>query len=375
MINKLLSYSTNSRLREFRSNPCVLETHPFLVPIFILVFGFLLQSVWINKPQLISLLNQSSEFTFVNNPALKLCFLFLPFVVIWTAELIKFKACYPYHRNMRLSIQNNCVPANGAPFLDIFYFIFSSVASVKPVFVVVATLGLSRILPEMSSPISSLFKVLASAMSIQNPTLELLVGVLVFDFASYLSHRIDHQWCVGWAAHEFHHSAKEMNIFNYFRRSQYESLFSNVIVLPITIVAARFYDESLDKLPFTGLTLLILYTAISSFNNWVGHSSYFFKHNKIISFVFMSPAHHWVHHSINPIHLNKNFGTVFIFWDKLFGTFADVDRDVAGGLIYGVEGCRYGNKNLLLDYFYRPLILTVTELRLWLTKILTRLPS
>ena len=89
----------------------------------------------------------------------------------------------------------------------------------------------------------------------------------------------------------------------------------------------------------------------------------------------MSPAHHWVHHSINPIHLNKNFGTVFIFWDKLFGTFADVDRDVAGGLIYGVEGCRYGNKNLLLDYFYRPLILTVTELRLWLTKILTRLPS
>lgn len=374
MTDDLSGNLSNDRLCKFR-NPRALGTHPFLVPILILAFGFLFQSAWINKLQLISHLNQFSASSLVGNPALKLCFLFLPFIVIWTASLLKFKASYPYHQNLKLSIQKNRVPSNGALFSDVFYFIFSSLASVKPVFGVVATLGLSRLLPEMSSHILSPFKVLASVVSIQNSVLELFVGVLVFDFATYLSHRINHQWCVGWAAHEFHHSAKEMNIFNYFRRSQYESLFSNVIVLPLTMVAARYYDESLDKLPVTGLTLLILYTAISSFNNWVGHSSYFFKYNKIISFIFMSPAHHWVHHSMDPIHLNKNFGTVFVFWDKLFGTFADVDRDVASGLVYGVDGCRYDCKNLLIDYFYRPLILTVRELRQWFTKIFSHLAS
>jgi sterol desaturase/sphingolipid hydroxylase (fatty acid hydroxylase superfamily) len=34
----------------------------------------------------------------------------------------------------------------------------------------------------------------------------------------------------------------------------------------------------------------------------------------------VSPAHHQVHHSSNPKHFNKNFGSCLALWDWMFGT-------------------------------------------------------
>jgi sterol desaturase/sphingolipid hydroxylase (fatty acid hydroxylase superfamily) len=34
----------------------------------------------------------------------------------------------------------------------------------------------------------------------------------------------------------------------------------------------------------------------------------------------MSPAHHQIHHSIDPRHWNKNFSVKLAIWDALFGT-------------------------------------------------------
>jgi alkylglycerol monooxygenase len=37
--------------------------------------------------------------------------------------------------------------------------------------------------------------------------------------------------------------------------------------------------------------------------------------------ILITPSHHGVHHASNPKYLDKNYGDIFIFWDKLFGTF------------------------------------------------------
>jgi hypothetical protein len=37
--------------------------------------------------------------------------------------------------------------------------------------------------------------------------------------------------------------------------------------------------------------------------------------------IIVTPSHHRVHHAINKEYLDKNLGQIFIFWDKLFGTF------------------------------------------------------
>ena len=43
----------------------------------------------------------------------------------------------------------------------------------------------------------------------------------------------------------------------------------------------------------------------------------------VLEKIIVTPSHHRVHHAINPIYLDKNLGQIFIFWDKLFGTFQE----------------------------------------------------
>ena len=49
---------------------------------------------------------------------------------------------------------------------------------------------------------------------------------------------------------------------------------------------------------------------------FVGHSSLKLIYPKPISFFLMSPSLHWIHHSKNPDHYDKNMGFIFPFWDS-----------------------------------------------------------
>ena len=55
--------------------------------------------------------------------------------------------------------------------------------------------------------------------------------------------------------------------------------------------------------------------------------------------LFMSPAHHQIHHSSNPAHFNKNLGSCLALWDWMFGTLhvPSAEREVAA---FGVEADR-----------------------------------
>ena len=53
---------------------------------------------------------------------------------------------------------------------------------------------------------------------------------------------------------------------------------------------------------------------------------YHTKHIKKMGFlekILVTPSHHRVHHAINPEYIDKNHSQIFIFWDKLFGTFQE----------------------------------------------------
>ena len=62
--------------------------------------------------------------------------------------------------------------------------------------------------------------------------------------------------------------------------------------------------------------------------------------------LFLSPAQHQQHHSLNPEHHNKNFGTWLSVWDRLYGTFISSETIPKG---YGVENANH-NHNLLSAY-------------------------
>jgi hypothetical protein len=51
--------------------------------------------------------------------------------------------------------------------------------------------------------------------------------------------------------------------------------------------------------------------------------------------VFVTPSNHRVHHAQNQIYIDRNYGGVFILWDRIFGSFQDeLDNDKP---IYGIR--------------------------------------
>jgi hypothetical protein len=40
-----------------------------------------------------------------------------------------------------------------------------------------------------------------------------------------------------------------------------------------------------------------------------------------IEFIFNTPSHHRVHHGMDQQYLDRNYGGIFILWDRLFGSF------------------------------------------------------
>ncbi|RZA00266.1 MAG: sterol desaturase family protein, partial [Moraxellaceae bacterium] len=53
-----------------------------------------------------------------------------------------------------------------------------------------------------------------------------------------------------------------------------------------------------------------------------------------LEYIFNTPSHHRVHHASNLCYINKNFGGMFIIWDRLFGTYAEEIEPVVYGISY-----------------------------------------
>ena len=58
------------------------------------------------------------------------------------------------------------------------------------------------------------------------------------------------------------------------------------------------------------------------------------KLDNLLSYVFVSPDMHKVHHHYVLPYTDSNYGNIFSVWDRLFGTFMTLDRDA---IIYGVD--------------------------------------
>ena len=53
------------------------------------------------------------------------------------------------------------------------------------------------------------------------------------------------------------------------------------------------------------------------------HTEIIGKLPRPIELVMNTPSHHRVHHGANPQYIDRNYGGLFIVWDRLFGTFAE----------------------------------------------------
>lgn len=140
-----------------------------------------------------------------------------------------------------------------------------------------------------------------------------LIGFIAIDFYGYWSHRLSHQINFLWNKHAIHHSSEEFNLACGLRQpiSSFVNLFT-FLLIPAALLGVP-------------AKVIAITLPIHLFLQFWYHT----KHIKKIGFlenILVSPSHHRVHHALNPEYMDKNHSQIFIFWDKLFGTFqAELD--------------------------------------------------
>lgn len=149
----------------------------------------------------------------------------------------------------------------------------------------------------------------ARLMGIENVMLYWVLLLIFEDFAFYWLHRIDHFVRLFWAVHVTHHSSEHFNLSVGFRSSVFQPLYRFVYFMPIALLGFRPED------------IMFMYSATQIYGIII-HTNYVGKLGWLEKFM-ATPSHHRVHHGSNPRYLDKNMGMIFIFWDKLFGTFQE----------------------------------------------------
>ncbi|MGE0762308.1 MAG: sterol desaturase family protein [Bdellovibrionales bacterium] len=142
---------------------------------------------------------------------------------------------------------------------------------------------------------------------------KVIAALFFLDLIAYLWHRANHRFSLLWRFHMAHHSDRVFDTSTSLRFHVGELLGSLGIRLLVVFALG---------LSITGI---LAFEIIFQFFNVIEHGNIRFpgKLEKILGTVFVTPALHRKHHSINIIDLNSNFGTIFSFWDKLGGTYRD----------------------------------------------------
>jgi alkylglycerol monooxygenase len=144
------------------------------------------------------------------------------------------------------------------------------------------------------------------------------VGALIaYDFFYYWNHRIDHEVGIFWAAHVVHHQSEAFNLSTALRQPSSGVLLGWIFYLPMAIAGV-------PPVVFVAAGLIDLLYQFWIHTELIGKLGWFDR-------VFASPSNHRVHHGVNDQYLDKNYGGIFILWDRLFGTYEDeVEQPVFG---------------------------------------------
>ena len=150
-----------------------------------------------------------------------------------------------------------------------------------------------------------------------------ILTFVMIDFVFYFYHRISHRVNFLWVIHMSHHSSEEMNFAVSFR----QAWFGPVSKIPFFMT-----------LPLLGFdpTIIAVVGVISTLWGIVGHTQIIGNLGPL-EWIFNTPSHHRVHHGANPQYIDKNYGNLFIIWDRIFGTFEPEDEPVKFGLVRNVN--------------------------------------
>jgi sterol desaturase/sphingolipid hydroxylase (fatty acid hydroxylase superfamily) len=153
--------------------------------------------------------------------------------------------------------------------------------------------------------------------------LVLLLAITGWDFIYYWNHRFMHESRYMWAVHVVHHSSEHYNL-------------STALRQPVADVFGT-------SLPYGALCLAGIRPELITTARGVNLLYQYWIHTETIGrlgrpeSVLNTPSHHRVHHGSNQRYIDRNHGSIFIVWDRLFGTFEPEQERAVYGLTKNIN--------------------------------------
>ena len=151
-----------------------------------------------------------------------------------------------------------------------------------------------------------------------------VLALVLYDFCYYWFHRASHEVAVFWAGHAVHHQSQHYNLSTALRQSSAGAISSWVFYLPMALVGV-------PPVVFGIVALIDLLYQYWVHTEHIGRLGWFDRW-------FCSPSNHRVHHAVNDKYLDRNYGGIWVVWDRLFGSFEEEDPQ---------EPCVYGTRKAL----------------------------
>ncbi len=175
-----------------------------------------------------------------------------------------------------------------------------------------------------------------------------LAMFLCRDFVYYWIHRAEHRINGLWASHMIHHSSERFTFTTAVRMPWMEAVYKPALGLWAPLLGFH-------PVAFAAMGALVLVVGQFQHTELV-------RRRTVLDRVFVTPSAHRVHHGSNPEYIDKNFGSMLIVWDRLFGTYEPEEARVVYGLL--------GNKRVVtiedaLVGGYRSLLETMRTLDGW----------
>ncbi len=149
-----------------------------------------------------------------------------------------------------------------------------------------------------------------------------VLALVLYDFCYYWLHRAGHEVALLWAAHAAHHQSQHYNLSTALRQTSTGALLGWLFYLPMAVLGV-------PPLLFGIVALVDLLYQFWVHTEHVGRLGWFDR-------VFCSPSNHRVHHAINDGYVDRNYGGIWVVWDRMFGTFEPE-----------VQPCVYGTRTPL----------------------------
>ena len=150
-----------------------------------------------------------------------------------------------------------------------------------------------------------------------------LIGFLLFDAWMYIWHRASHRIFILWRMHRTHHTDPAMDATTALRFHPLEITVSHGLNCAVIMALGLSYQQviiyNIALLPI----IIFHHSNIALPEKW----------DRLLRVFIVAPNMHRVHHSRIATETNSNYGSVFSFWDRLFGTFRH--RNDPGAIVYG----------------------------------------